>query len=886
MITSARCTVATGALLLTALGTAPLLAQSGEVRSLGDHFTGSRGPADSYPIEFAALGPLTLFSAVDGEHGRELWVTDGTPQGTHLVKDIYPGPASSAPEDLVTFDGLVYFSATDNSYNEELWSSDGTPEGTSLVADLWPGANEDSQPRELTVAGDNLFFTATTGEEGRELWRVPAGGTPELVIDLRTGPDSSSPRDLLAFGNVVAFSYYTPETGIELGISNGTAAGTSRFDIEPGPTGSAPKPLHGQALRLLFSAETSDVGRELRKYNSITDDICLVVDAYPGSTDSDPREVVTVGTDVYFTADRPSGPGKHFLRSSVSCVGLLTSLHNEDSAGLTVHDGLVVFESEGDLWITDGTGPGTTASEIATPGISAYFDGRKNVWFVPWDGRLWFRGAGGIWWTDGTSAGTQLVHGCNGCPNNIEWFEAGADGVYASINDEFVGREPYRGTSFSSMTLVKDIHQDVGNSVPTEFTTLGGRVYFPAYTDDEGRELLTWDGGLDAATLVEDLYPGASDADPQRLLTAGDKLYYVARSPGTGSELRRLEDPGVGSDSVMQISGGGPFAELGDQLLFVAQDDDFVEQLWSTTGVGATQISSFPDGSSTGVVQWIRPVVAGSQVYYFADDGIHGDEVWMTDGATTDLVIDLLPGPDTGPNGYRASHGGRLFFGANDGTQDGLWSTDGTVQNTQLVTSQLSLPAFSVGSVLVYLAYDEATGYEWWVTDGTPGSESLLAEINPGPSHGIYVYGLNEWAVSGDRAFFQANSATTGVELWVTDGTPAGTHLVRDIAPGPQSSEPQFITPLLGGGVVFTAWSPDAGFELWRSNGTSAGTYRVTDLAPGPESSFPSSLAVLGDWVLFSAWSGTAGREPWAYDSFNEPVIFIDGFESGDTSAW
>ena len=60
----------------------------------------------------------------------------------------------------------------------------------------------------------------------------------------------------------------------------------------------------------------------------------------------------------------------------------------------------------------------------------------------------------------------------------------------------------------------------------------------------------------------------------------------------------------------------------------------------------------------------------------------------------------------------------------------------------------------------------------------------------------------------------------------------------------------------------------------------------MTDLAPGPDSSFPSALEVLGDWVVFSAYSGTAGREPWAYDSFIEPVIFIDGFESGDTTAW
>ena len=351
---------------------------------------------------------MTLFSAADSVHGRELWASDGTAQGTYLVKDIYPGPRSSRPDELVAFDGRVYFEAADSSYGVELWSSDGTAEGTALVADLWPGVNQNSRPADLTVAGGTLFFTASTGDEGREIWKVPAGGTAELVTDLRPGPDSSNPQDLMALGGLIAFSYYTPETGRELAISDGSAGGTEVFDIEPGATGSDPEPLFGQALKLLFSATTSDVGRELRSYTPIGDQICLIVDATPGPSGSYPREAVVNSTDVYFTADQLSGPGKHFLRSSVACTGLLENLHNVDSSGLTVYDGLVLFESEGDLWITDGTGPGTMASLIASPDIAAYSDGRQNVYFVHWGGLAWFMGAGGIWSSDGTAGGTRF----------------------------------------------------------------------------------------------------------------------------------------------------------------------------------------------------------------------------------------------------------------------------------------------------------------------------------------------------------------------------------------------------------------------------------------------------------------------------------------------
>ena len=84
----------------------------------------------SYPENFTILGNVALFVASDTEHGEELWITDGTADGTVLLVDIYPGEEDANILWLKAVDGKIYFSAKDNLFGQELWISDGTAAGT------------------------------------------------------------------------------------------------------------------------------------------------------------------------------------------------------------------------------------------------------------------------------------------------------------------------------------------------------------------------------------------------------------------------------------------------------------------------------------------------------------------------------------------------------------------------------------------------------------------------------------------------------------------------------------------------------------------------------------------------------------------------------------
>src|SRR5262249_41308020 len=109
--------------------------------------------------------------------------------------------------------------------------------------------------------------------------------------------------------------------------------------------------------------------------------------------------------------------------------------------------------------------------------------------------------------------------------------------------------------------------------------------------------------------------------------------------------------------------------------------------------------------------------------------------------------------------------------------------------------------------------------------------------------------------------FFQANDGTHGLQLWESNGSAAGTLLVKDIN-GTSNSGPYFPANV-NGTLFFAAFDGTLGAELWESNGTSAGTFLVTDLNPGTNGSYPHFLTNVNGNLFFTATDGTTRSDPW-----------------------
>ncbi|HMQ23734.1 MAG TPA: hypothetical protein PKE00_14675, partial [Planctomycetota bacterium] len=149
-----------------------------------------------------------------------------------------------------------------------------------------------------------------------------------------------------------------------------------------------------------------------------------------------------------------------------------------------------------------------------------------------------------------------------------------------------------------------------------------------------------------------------------------------------------------------------------------------------------------------------------------------------------------------------------------------------------------------VGSYWLFVANDGISGSELWRTDGTAAGTTLVKDIQVGT--GNSSPGFTYAQKIGSEIFITANDGTSGIELWKTDGTTAGTVLVNDIFTGISGSSPRYFV-LVGSTMFFAARSLDTqNEELWKTDGTSAGTVNVAELRPGIDGSFPSHLIALG----------------------------------------
>jgi ELWxxDGT repeat protein len=840
------------------------------------------GSGGGTPYALAVSQGLLFFTADDGVHGRTLWKTDGTASGTAMVADIHPvrGPFIGTDfRSLVPFNGSLYFFAP-SATSTNLWKTDGTAAGTVEVTGK---VGLSSYPADLTASGGALYFSgATNAGQTVGLWKSDgtAAGTTELagftsppsdLTDISgtlyfAGDNQLWKSDGTAAGTVplanASPAYLTNVNGTVLFASNGElwkSAGTAAGTVAVSSAVINPQSLTNVNGELFFTANDGTHGVELWKSDGTTAGTVMVKDIFPGPEGSYPADLTAAFGKLFFAAN-DGVHGVELWQSDGTAAGtaLFKDL-NPDNKGaapgsyptdLAFVNGKLFLQAtplpqNGEPWISDGTPDGT--HHLVQINQRTLGSTNLNSNAVAIDSTYYFQaspgfGSGGIqlWKSDGTAEGTVRI-----------------------VNSALLGRKQ----------TIKYL------------TDVGGTLYFVS-TDESGssRDWSLWksNGTAKGTVLVDDFgqFPYSRYYAPPlfNLTSAGHTLFFESTMGGFGQELWSSDGTAAGTH-VLDINpapytGSYPFGMRGidGTLYFTANDGTHGYELWKSDGtvagtvlvkdINTTSPYGFPAGSYPSGFTKLN-----GSIYFSANDGIHGYELWKTDGtaAGTVLAVDVVPGFTHSYTFILAKSKHTLFLGATDGVNPvELWKTDGTQAGTSKVADiepgagDLGFgPAVALanGSIIFPVA-DAKQNTEIWTSNGTAAGTVLLAKF---PNIVDEFVPLQLTAV-GNIAYFVVDDGVHDAELWRTDGTVAGTFLTADLLPGPYGSNPKNLANADGtlffeandfihGWEVFKVPPPEDGNSAWLqaaapgavgASGSVYGGTGMNDLLPAVLSPFPT----------------------------------------------
>ena len=877
--------------------------------------------------DFIQVGTTIFFATKDKANGRALWKTDGTPEGTVLVKDINPRMWDSFGSNAISFKGRLLFFAYDGSPLSRLWTSNGTTSGTYIVKDI-ESAQISLAPSFFLKWKGALYFLAGSTPKNYGLWRTDgtANGTFRAVgfsADKKWNiekayqiPETTRPimepdvfRTATAgIRSVIMDSYLYYVGGSDLWKTDGTDEGT--HVIAPATSArpeAALKELVALDSTLLFVARDQH-GRELWQSNGTPEGTSFLKDIREGERSSDPRNLIRYKHLIFFSAD--------------------DGVHGRE------------------VWITDGTTNGTHILKDIAPGSKSsnpksFIVSENAFYFMTlMQEPVTLNCEQAIWKTDGTEQGTHALHSfrvdCNGTAYYDKFwmtpkgliFKAPMNGnmcmirydphseildcFYKTLWEESAGinaAPAYEGLIFSEYD-----HRTGTRIILSDGTEKGTKSFFlqpNARSNCYMRELFPF---KEQVYFVQDLRDKdstisalwKSDGTPQGtgaihdisgslLAIIGDTFYFSAEKYGTGYsgyELWSSEGTSSGAFLVQDINPGSAgsspsnLMELPPWVLLTATDSVHGIGLWRLEPA-SREITMLKELNKDGFwfpddfIKW------KNKIYFLMKDTNNEYVLWRTDGTNegTVSVCPLYP-LSTSPELEVKGKAGLDFFFFNatspSYSHEFLWRSDGTAEGTFPVKASndgnlnVSSGLWIEYHKILYLnSYDQVKGAELWRSDGTASGTYLLKDINPGTGSSAPFFR----ALCGDVIFFSASDGSHGQELWKSDGTAKGTVMVKDINPGLSGSMPDAYPNRAicdGTQLLFSASDGMHGRELWESDGTAKGTHMIKDFIPGPSSSNPEDFVLAGKYIYFKITDPIRGVSLWGIRSHTSGLLGVE----------
>jgi len=384
--------------------------------------------------------------------------------------------------------------------------------------------------------------------------------------------------------------------------------------------------------------------------------------------------------------------------------------------------------------------------------------------------------------------------------------------------------------------------------------------------------------GAQNVALLKDLSPDtATGSTPERFIAADGMIYF--QTPGITNKLWRSDGVNLFENLNTGLLDYSDYMYHNGKLYAGAQtsNNTLGYELYQTDGTlsGTTLLRDLRPGSESSYPHFF---LFKNQVFIIADTASLGNSIFKLDSNHSIVEINSAYGGSStylGIEGLVISGNRIILSRANDSGMPFLLGSDGTKQGTydiESFTKQHASSSYGIhnltdvnGSVFFSASDVGATdaGIELYVTNGTTAGTKMVKDIYPGSESSRPSNLINHKGT----CYFTATTAANGSELWKATTTTA--NMIKDIAPGAASIYPQSLVSF-GNIVLFVAQDPQFKWRLWRTDGTSAGTDTV-------RTDFEASLnpyAIIGNTLYFVGKNANTGAELWQTDG-TYPGTFV-----------
>ena len=817
-----------------------------------------RQSSSSFPRELTKFGNQLVLVANDGISGFELWAISA--EGTNLrqISNLANGNTSSSPKELTVVGDRLYFTA-DAGSGRKLWSTSLQLETPVLVN----GAGED--PKHLTAIAGKLYFSATS-ELGRELW-VADGTNSSLVADINPGSGSSSPKQLTTLSqfregttaNQLFFTADGGQRGTELwslDLNSANASPQRYTDIVDGPSSSDPRQLINAEQRLFFTADDGQQGRELWT-------LSVTIQGPDGITDGGSTTILAQENDnqvFQFSSNQAvswslngGDDEQHF---SIRNSGLLSFNQSPDFEKPIDLDQNNIYDVR--IRATDQTIGSSTDLEVSVRVVDINESENETENAI-----------------EAVLVKNIRSGPASSNPTSLTGFKSNL--LFAANNGKKGTELWISGGDKSSTSLLKDINKGSEDSNPSGLSPYQSDVYFTADDGLHGAELWITDGSQKGTTLLADINPGAANASPSDLTWIQKNLYFAASDGQHGRELWSYSPKTNNARMVVDLqttgssgSNPGEITELNGQIVFAANDAIYGRELWISDGsASGTRLlrDINPGGFSSNpsdLTAWNGNIVLTAESY------LYGNQLLKLTSNTLDL-IDITGSSDSNtanqPEQLHAS-GDLLFYSAEttsapaDDTGDNSEGTD----PGGFMTARNDIEAQAIEYINNYNdsidSYREFNNNDF--LDNAKDWANFLLDSSLVTSNDASL--ARDW-----NQYFQPLSNSS--PLQIPQGIPA-TAATRSTVNAPGGSNEE---------------SETLGRELWISNGEVGGSSLLMDINPGSASSDPSSFSTIGGRTYFSANDGVHGSELWVSDGTTtgtSMVVDIAPGPKGSSPQW